>query len=354
MEQLARHESGDAMAQRLKARLWFERGLFLALVAAGLTGYALFLHAQRGACVVEVEGQPAVVMESQGAADHVLGEIKRSAGRVPQAGFAQQVTFHRVSSKGAPVVSEAEALKTLSSQLTVVVPGVGVFVDGKLLFGFADRSQAVGAVSALLVELSPPGPGLTRTFAGKLKIASAQIPVRSFLPSAGAAVSSVREALAARKYHVVRPGDSLWQIAQDCHVTTDRVRRANPEVDFARLKAGDTVAIPVGASPVTVVAWKEIPEQADGGATVVRVKYVNGEETERQVISRLRRPQEERATRPKSVRPRKPRAEASVRRARRAQEKAAPPPEGPGLEPEVAPAPSSNENPPAQETPGEP
>ena len=121
------------------------------------------------------------------------------------------------------------------------------------------------ALSTLLQEFSPPGKEWTRTFTGKVRVVKGTVPVDKFLSSPQAAVALVHQALDIKKMHAVVAGDSLWRIAQDYGSTIDRVRRANPGVDFRYIKAGQTIVVPVGVAPISVQAWKEIVVPASGG-----------------------------------------------------------------------------------------
>ncbi len=296
----------QSVTQKLRTRMWVERGLFVALAAAGVAYYSLVFRVPPEACVITVNGKPSVVVGSAQTAEHLLSQIKRTAGPIQEVGFAQQVTLQRVSREGASPLSEAEALKALTPQLTLVAPGVGLFVNGRLLYGFADRQQAVGALSLLLKELSPPDPDLTRAFQEKVQLTSARIPVAQFLPSADAALSRVRASLSQKKAHVIRAGDSPWKIANEYGLPIAALKRANPRVDFTRLVAGETVMVPTGVSPLTVIAWKEVEESLGGAASgrtqVVRHVYVNGAVSSRQVVLRPRAAQEEPAPRRRSWR----------------------------------------------------
>lgn len=54
-----------------------------------------------------------------------------------------------------------------------------------------------------------------------------------------------RYAIDGTRTHVVRPGDSIWQIAQrEYEVPLWLIRQYNPDVDFADLHAGEKIAIP--------------------------------------------------------------------------------------------------------------
>jgi spore germination protein len=44
--------------------------------------------------------------------------------------------------------------------------------------------------------------------------------------------------------HVVRPGDTMWEIAKRCGVSVDVVRQANTAVDPADMKVGRRLLIP--------------------------------------------------------------------------------------------------------------
>ena len=67
--------------------MWAERTFFALLALGGLVYYGLTFGFSRGACVVDVDGKPAVVVETAPSRATCLEEIKRGAGAAPDAAF---------------------------------------------------------------------------------------------------------------------------------------------------------------------------------------------------------------------------------------------------------------------------
>lgn len=295
-------------------RPWLERTLFVAVLALfGAWHFGAF-GPGRQTCVVVVDGKPVVVMASRAAADRLLEEIRQQAGAddVKAAQFAQRVDLYSVAADRNPSVSDVEAMKILAPKLDVVVPGAGLFVNGKLFVGLPSRDAAVETFTLLLRELSPPDPDLTRAFKERVSIREGLLPIENYVPDAQTVLSQVREAMAEKITYTAKAGDSPWKIANDHGTTIARVRRANPGLDFMRLQVGQEVVVPTGKAPVTVVAWKEVlePVGESGQTQTVRIVYENGEEVQRYVAQRPRR------SPPSRSRPRRARSAAPPREAR--------------------------------------
>jgi LysM repeat protein len=320
-------------------RPWLERGLFVAALALlGAWHFGAF-GPGRQTCVVVVDGKPVVVMASRAAADRLLEEIRHQAGAddVKTAQFAQRVDLYSVDPDRNPPVSDVQAMKILAPKLDVVVPGAGLFVNGKLFAGLSSRDAAVETFTLLLRELSPPDPDLTRAFKERVSIREGLLPIENYVPDAQTVLNQVREAMAAKITYTAKAGDSPWKIANDHGITIAQVKRANPGVDFMRLQVGQELVVPTGKAPVTVVAWKEVLEPVSGSDQMqtVRIVYENGVEVQRYVAQRPRRsPPEQSRPRRTSRRvapPRETRTETPA--AVEAPKPSAPPAEEPASQP---------------------
>jgi LysM repeat protein len=326
-------ESETRRTRRSGFRPWLERGLFAAILAlVGAWHFGVFGRGPQ-TCVVVVDGKPVVVMASRAAADRLLEQIRHQAGDVETAQFAQHVSLYSVDADRNPSVSDVEAMKILAPKLEVVVPGAGLFVNGKLFAGLPSRGAAVETFTLLLRELSPPDPDLTRAFKERVSIREGLLPVEDYVPDAQTVLDRVREAMAAKITYTIKGGDSPWKIANDHGITIAQVKQANPGVDFTRLQAGQEVVVPTGKAPVTVVAWKEVlePVGGSGQTQTVRIVYENGVEVQRYVAQRPRR------SPPQQSRPRRARRSAAPPRATRAEPPAAEAPESPAEEPAAQP-----------------
>jgi len=285
MDDLSRSED---LVRRLRRRLWAERMVFMLLLAA-----ALALHfgqfGEPSACLVAVDGRPAVVMRSRRDAERVLKAIKDSSGLPGKVAFTGKVTLHTVPEANHKVLSDAAAMEVLASKLHPVVQAAAILVNGEVVAGLPDRDEAVRAISLLLLHFSPPGEDVARAFRESVKIETRDVSADRYVPSAAAAVERIAKAAAPRGTHEVRPGQVAWKIALDYQVSLSRLQAANPGVNLNTIHAGDQLQIPGELPPLTVVARREVQEDLGGGRTqTVRITYENGVEVSRDVIGRHR------------------------------------------------------------------
>jgi len=291
-------EAGDEGAARgLRRRLWIER-VFFVLVIAGVLALHYGKVGGRRACLVAVDGKPIAVVASRSDADRLLEEVKKSVGVAAEVSFNHKITFHPVNAAGQPVLSDAAAIAALSQKLQPVIQASAIVVNGELVIGLPDKTEALQALSSLLRELSPPIQGVQSSFKENVKIESRQVPADRFAPSATAAVERIMKAAAPKGSHEVRPGETGWKIALDYHVPVSRLAAANAGVNMNRIRAGDKLKIPGELPPVTVVARQDTKEEiAPGVSKTVRVTYENGVEVSRDVVARdrpLKEPRESR------------------------------------------------------------
>jgi|GEM_PF-4996046 RNA polymerase sigma factor (sigma-70 family) len=66
-----------------------------------------------------------------------------------------------------------------------------------------------------------------------------------------------------RKIYVVNAGDTLKRIARAVGVTPEAIRAANPGYNFARMRVGELVQLPAGASLPTALASSPVPIPPD-------------------------------------------------------------------------------------------
>jgi LysM repeat protein len=270
----------------LRRRLWAERVVFV-LIVGGVLAFHFRGVGEKKACLIAVDGRPAVVVASRRIAERVLDGIKASSGLPGQVGFTHKVTFHSVSAAGKKLLSDADAMGVLAAKLQPVVQASAILVNGEVVVGLPSREEAIRTISLLLERFSPPGPDVSRAFKEKVSVETQQVPADRFISTAQEAVERMVRAAGPKGKHEVRPGETGWKIALEHQVPLSRLQAANPGVDLDRIRAGDQLEIPGETSPLTVIARKEVQEDLGGGRTgTVRITYENGVEVSRDVIKR--------------------------------------------------------------------
>jgi LysM repeat protein len=278
----------DRRIRSLSRRLWAERAVFL-LLLAGLVAFHYGKLGVRRVAVIAIDGRPVAVVASRADANRLLNEIKGASGLPGNVSFSRQVSLYSAPAAGHRVLPDAEAMAILSSKLEPVIQASAILVNGELVAGLPTRNEAVQVLSALLKELSPPGPGVQAAFKEQVRIESREVPVNGFSRSAAAAVERIMKSAAPKGSHEVNPGETGWKIARDARVPLSRLKAANPGVNLDRIRAGDELKIPGELPPLTVIARREIKEELGPGVSrTVRVTYENGAEVSRDIISRER------------------------------------------------------------------
>jgi LysM repeat protein len=279
----------EDLVGRLRRRLWSERVVLLVAVAilAGL--YAGVVPGGRRVCLIAADGRPVVVVETRAQAERLLNDLRAGPG-VPQdeVRFAQEVSLHDVSAVRHPVVTDLDALATLSEELDLVVRGAAILADGRFVTALPKAQEAVTVLSLLLREFSPPDPGLTPYFREQVRVEMMDVPPAKLAPSAEEALRQIIEESSSSVVHKVRSGESAWKIARFYSVSMRRLAQVNPGRDLTHIRVGDELHIPGSLLPVTVVARQEIVEPVEEGppgrTRRVRITYENGIETKREVI----------------------------------------------------------------------
>ena len=208
------------------------------------------------------------------------------------------------------VVDRAELEEELTDEMGLVTQGYSLYINGELI----GSTQYEGALDGLLDQLKESyisEDTLTVDFVEDVRIAKGYVPTESIMN-----LGQIAEILNSTKegevtYTVVK-GDTWSGIANSHGMTTKELLAINPDFDINRLQIGDELTLSNAVPYLTVMVterqnyvediqyditytddatmykgdYKVLSKGVYGTADVVAdVTYVNGEETERTVIS---------------------------------------------------------------------
>ncbi len=184
------------------------------------------------------------------------------------------------------VVDRAELEEELTDEMGLVTQGYSLYINDELI----GSTQYEGALEGLLDQLKESyisEDTLTVDFVEDVRIAKGYVPTESIMN-----LGQIAEILNSTKegevtYTVVK-GDTWSGIANSHGMTTKELLAINPDFNINRLQIGDELTLSNAVPYATMYKgdYKVLSKGVYGTADVVAdVTYVNGEETERTVIS---------------------------------------------------------------------
>ena len=208
------------------------------------------------------------------------------------------------------IVDRAELEEDLTGEVGLVTRGYSLYINDELV----GSTQYEGALEGLLDQLKESYVSedtLTVDFVEDVRIAEGYVPADSIV-NLGQIAELLNSTKAGEVTYTVVKGDTWSGIANDHGMTTKELLAINPDFDINHLQIGDELTIANAVPYLTVVVterqnyvedvqyditytddasmykgdYKVLSKGVYGTADVVAdVTYINGEETERNVIS---------------------------------------------------------------------
>lgn len=154
----------------------------------------------------------------------------------------------------AEVVDVTQAIEAIKQHTSTIVDVYVIVVNRKPWVALETRDDA-GKTLSLMLQKGLNGRSGIPTIKEKVRVLPFKQSTRKFrLPimtpenAADLLVFPPRP----REYHV-KAGDNYWKIAARYYITRQQLTALNPDVNPARLKAGDRLKVPDLQSPVTIV-----------------------------------------------------------------------------------------------------
>ena len=301
--------------------------------ACCLAALAVFCSIYTVGTTVTYDGEVIAAVSSESAAEEVRSDLERVTTRTLGETFTIDDSLIQYSSgllKRQDVVDEATYEEDLSEEIGLVTPAYCLYVDGERI----GATPYKGALEELLEQLKTAATSeetVSCEFAETVEIKQEYVPTEEIM-NLGYLAETLYSTKTAEVTYTVVKGDTWSQIANSHGMTSKELLALNPGYDINKLQIGEvlTLSASVPYLTMTVVQRERYVEdimydieytdsanmwQGDtkvtspgvyGAADVVAtVTYVNGEETERTILSSvtLREPVTEQQLRGTKVRP---------------------------------------------------
>ena len=311
------------IVQKLRRRLWIERGLF-ALVLTGVLGAWLHPVLFPSVWAVYADDRPIVAMAEQADIRAALERFKREqAGETAGVEFVNAVKIARAAPSKVEITDAETAVECLEAAVKLRADRAVLYVDELPVVALPDEDAAAKVLERLKTDLAPRG--------GSVKDAQfkQQVTVR-VEPAEQDMWADVDTAVALLKgeegdegrTHTITAGETASAIAAKYDVTVADLKRANAGADLNQIHPGEALQIGNAAAeplltlaaeaettqtvttsyPITVhrspkmYRGKRIvkhPGRPGRERLVYRVRYENGQPVGRELLRRelLARPQ---------------------------------------------------------------
>ncbi|ABO51797.1 peptidase M23B [Desulforamulus reducens MI-1] len=286
------------------------QGVAVFLVLALVVGGFSFANAQ-SACAVVVDGQVAAMAKDQAQAEQVIASlIKENQKKGSNVKPLQNITYQKTKKNG-DIASEEVLKQRLSEKLTFEAIASGIKVNNGLKVAVKDKATAEKVLAELKKEYKV-GPEFKVDFQEKVAVANVPVETSKIL-SMEDAIKRLKGENGVPRYHTVKEGETLWEIANKFNVSPEDLQAANPNFTPERMQIGQKIKMIGAADPLlNVVATAEktvkeetaLPQQVRknaklpfGQSRVVqkserglkevtyKIVAVNGLETEREVLN---------------------------------------------------------------------
>ena len=281
--------------------------------ACGLAAVAVFCSVYTVGTTVSYDGEVVGTISSRAQAEDVRSSLEKVTTRTLGQEYTIDDSLVHYSTglmRRQDVVDEETFEEDLSEEIGVVTHGYSLYIDGERL----GATPYEGALEELLEQLQAAAvteDTISITFAEDVEIREEYVPTEEIM-NLGYLAETLYSTKEAEVTYTVEKGDTWSQIANKHDLTSKELLALNPGYDIDKLQIGEilTLSASVPYLTMTVVQreryTEEIPFEIEytptdsmwqgdyevtspgqyGAADVVaNVTYVNGQETERTVLS---------------------------------------------------------------------
>lgn len=246
------HTNPQQVIDRLRRRLWIERGVFL-LVLLGLGLAWLYPLVFPSVWAVYVNNRPVVALRDRSAVEGLLQAAKQEAGG--DAAFVQQVRVDRAAPSQVEITDAATAAEKLDEVLKLRAERAVIYVDGLPVVALPDQASAdevlyrvKAALAKDVQELEVP-PRFRE--AVEVRMETAEQDVWGDVETAFALLCG--EGGEETRKHTVASGQTASAIAAHYDLSLAKLKQANPGVNLARLKVGQSLSLGAESAPLVTV-----------------------------------------------------------------------------------------------------
>lgn len=242
--------------RRFKRRGPHPLGLSLWLTGALVLAGFLW-QAATAVWAVEVGGHQVAVVRDYREVDRALASLERTYG--PDVALEGVRVVRVAAARNRSPAGAAEVENRLAEALGLQKRAVGVAVDGKVRFCFADRATALAFLDRLKKSY-PADPGAEVRFLQNVQLVEVRVP-QSELCSVEEALTAASQARRQNKEYIVKEGDTLWDIAVKHGLSVDELLVANPGLsEDTVLALGQSLNVGKVQPLLTVVATARLKE----------------------------------------------------------------------------------------------
>lgn len=298
-------------------RTWSERhrvhpAVFLG-VGCGLAAIAVFCSIYTVGTTVTYDGEVIAAVSSREEAEDARQKLERVTTRTLGETYTiddAQLQYFSGLMRRQEVVDEATFEEELSEEIGLVTSAYCLYVDGERI----GATPYEGALEELLSQMQASatnGDTISISFAEDVQIKQEYVP-KDEIMNLGYLAETLYSTKSAEVTYEVKKGDTWSEIAEDHGMTNKELLALNPGYDIDKLQIGEvlTLAASVPYLTMTVVQQERYVEdvmydieytntdtmykgdykvtsagQYGAADVVANVTYVNGEETERTVLS---------------------------------------------------------------------
>ncbi|GAB6179213.1 peptidoglycan DD-metalloendopeptidase family protein [Desulfotomaculum defluvii] len=238
-----------------------KQGISVLLVLGLVVGGFSFVKAQN-ACAVAVNGQVVAVVQDQTKAETVVNSlIKENQTKGTNVKPLQSITY-QTTEKNNNVISEEELKELLAEELTFEATASGIKVNNGLKVAVRDKATAEKVLEELKNEYKL-GPEFTVAFRETVNVVNVPVETSKIL-SLEDAIKRLKGESGVPRYHTVKEGETLWDIANKFNVSPEELQAANPNFTPERMQIGQKIKMVGVADPlinVEAMAEKTVKEE---------------------------------------------------------------------------------------------
>ena len=316
---------------------WVERHPLHPFIFLGVgccaAAVALFFSVYTRATIVSYDGEVIATLASEAEAESACADLERITARALGTPYSIDQTllgYETEWTRRQEIVDEDVFEEGLSDQIGLVTAAYSLYVDGERI----GSTPYEGALEELLNQLrhsASDADTISITFKEDVESKAEYVPTEEIM-NLGYIAELLYSTKTAEVTYEVKKGDTWSEIAQDHGLTSNELLALNPGYNINKLSVGEVLTLSASVPYLTMTVVQQERYVADipydvvytddatmwqgdtkvtsagtyGAADVVaNVTYVNGEETERTILSSvtLREPITEQQLRGTKVRP---------------------------------------------------
>jgi len=248
--------SAESVIAGLRRRLWIERGVFGATLAALLIAW-LYPTLFPAVWAIYVEDRPLVAMRDRQDAVAALNRVRQQYGASGSgADFARKIRVARANPASVSITDQETAVEKLDAAWKLHADQALIFIDDTAVVALPSEQEARDVLERVKADLS--------TAVGELQMApefKQKVEVR-MEPTAEDISADVETAVALLEgkdaegsgVHRVESGQNAWSIARQHDLSLAELKQLNPAANLKRLHIGQELSVTGVSEPLVTVS----------------------------------------------------------------------------------------------------